>query len=74
MVFQSGAVSMSTISFNIKQMDSSASLTIAGGFAIERTSANCFFLMPLTAVCVIYHSEKEMLLFQRVKSTKISFL
>lgn len=34
---------------NSKQIDSSANLTIAGGLAIERTSANCFFLMPLTA-------------------------
>lgn len=46
MVFQSGT---SSLSFNSKQIDSNASFTMAGGFAIERTSDNCFFLMPLTA-------------------------
>jgi hypothetical protein len=42
--FQSAAFSP-----NNKQMDSHASLTGAGGFAIDLTSANCFFLIPLTA-------------------------
>lgn len=32
-----------------KQIDSRANLTIAGGFAIDLTSANCFFFIPLTA-------------------------
>uniref|UniRef100_A0A8C4TEM7 Uncharacterized protein n=1 Tax=Erpetoichthys calabaricus TaxID=27687 RepID=A0A8C4TEM7_ERPCA len=32
-----------------KQMDSRASFTAAGGFAIERTSTRCCFLMDLTA-------------------------
>lgn len=34
---------------NNKQIDSSANLTTAGGLAMDLTSANCFFLMPLTA-------------------------
>lgn len=33
-----------------KQMDSKASLTIAGGLAILRTSTRCCFLMDFTAV------------------------
>lgn len=45
MIFQS----VVSPSFSNRQMDSSASLTTAGGLAIERTSASCFFLMPLTA-------------------------
>lgn len=32
-----------------KHIDSRANLTIAGGFAIDLTSANCFFFIPLTA-------------------------
>lgn len=48
-VFQSGACSMSPVMLSSKQIDSSANLTMAGGLTIERTSANCFFLMPLTA-------------------------
>lgn len=52
MVFQSGA-SVSDASFNnIKQIDSRASLTTAGGFAIDLTSDNDFFLIPLTAKCL----------------------
>lgn len=52
MVFQSG-VSVSDASFNnIKQIDSRASLTTAGGFAIDLTSDNDFFLIPLTAKCL----------------------
>jgi hypothetical protein len=42
--FQSTAFSPSK-----RQIDSQANFTGAGGFAIDRTSANCFFLMPLTA-------------------------
>lgn len=34
---------------NSKHIDSSANLTTAGGLAMDLTSANCFFLMPLTA-------------------------
>lgn len=44
-VFQS-VVSLAS---NSKHIDSNANFTIAGGLAIERTSANCFFLIPLTA-------------------------
>ena len=43
--FQSDAFSP-----NSKQIDSNASLTIAGGFAIDRTSTRCCFLMDFTAV------------------------
>lgn len=46
--FQSDAFSPSS-----KQMDSSASLTTAGGFAIERTSTRCCFLIDLTAVFLL---------------------
>lgn len=42
--FQSDAFSPSS-----KQMDSSASLTMAGGLAMERTSTRCCFLIDLTA-------------------------
>jgi hypothetical protein len=41
--------SATSASFNSKHTDSSANLTAGGGFAIERTSAKCFFLIPLTA-------------------------
>lgn len=44
-VFQSEV----SVPSNSKQIDSSANFTMAGGFAIDLTSANCFFLMPLTA-------------------------
>lgn len=44
-VFQS-AISLPSSN---KHIDSRANLTMAGGLAIERTSANCFFLIPLTA-------------------------
>jgi hypothetical protein len=55
--FQSTAFSPSK-----RQIDSHASLTGAGGFAIDRTSANCFFLIPLTAnyhrlKCLIFASK-----------------
>lgn len=43
--FQSDAFSPSN-----RQMDSSASLTSGGGFAIERTSTRCCFLIDFTAV------------------------
>uniref|UniRef100_A0A3B3C8W7 Uncharacterized protein n=1 Tax=Oryzias melastigma TaxID=30732 RepID=A0A3B3C8W7_ORYME len=33
-----------------KQMDSRASLTAAGGLAMERTSTRCCFLIDLTAI------------------------
>lgn len=33
----------------MRQIDSQASLTGAGGFAIERTSDSCCFLIPRTA-------------------------
>lgn len=49
MVFQSGMTSLSSVASNSKQIDSKATFTIAGGFAIDRTSDNCFFFMPLTA-------------------------
>lgn len=42
--FQSVAVSLSS-----SHTDSKANLTTAGGFAIERISAKCFFLIELTA-------------------------
>jgi len=45
MAFQSVALSLSS-----SQTDSRASLTTAGGLAIDRTSARCFFLIELTAV------------------------
>lgn len=35
-----------------KQMDSRASLTAAGGLAMERTSTRCCFLMDLTATSI----------------------
>lgn len=47
--FQSVALSLSS-----SQTDSSASFTTAGGFAIERTSARCFFLIELTAICFVF--------------------
>lgn len=34
---------------NNKHIDSSATLTIAGGFAIERTSTKCCFFIDFTA-------------------------
>lgn len=43
--FQSLAFSPSS-----KQMDSKASLTTAGGFAMVRISTNCCFLIDFTAV------------------------
>lgn len=52
MVFQSAAPA-SLASPNSRQIDSNASFTMAGGLAIDRTSANCFFLMPLTATEVL---------------------
>lgn len=48
-VFQSGMTSLSLVTSNSKQIDSKANLTMAGGFAIDLTSDNCFFLIPLTA-------------------------
>lgn len=42
--FQSEAFSPSR-----RQIDSSANFTIAGGFAIERTSTKCCFLIDFTA-------------------------
>lgn len=39
-VFQSGAFSESGVALNNRHIDSSANLTTAGGFAIERTSDN----------------------------------
>lgn len=36
---------------NNKQIDSRATLTIAGGFAIERTSTRCCFFIDFTARC-----------------------
>uniref|UniRef100_A0A8C0I995 Uncharacterized protein n=1 Tax=Bubo bubo TaxID=30461 RepID=A0A8C0I995_BUBBB len=42
--FQSVVLSPSS-----RQMDSSASLTAAGGLAIERTSTRCCFFMDFTA-------------------------
>lgn len=48
--FQSVAFSLSS-----KQTDSRASLTGAGGFAIDLTSAKCFFLIELTAIHCFHH-------------------
>lgn len=48
MVFQSETSGYSLVSSS-RHIDSNASFTMAGGLAIERTSDNCFFLMPLTA-------------------------
>lgn len=45
MAFQSVAFSPSS-----RQMDSSATLTMAGGLPMERTSTRCCFLMDFTAV------------------------
>ena len=47
--FQSGALSLSS-----SHTDSKANLTGGGGFAMVRISANCFFLMPLTAKDLFY--------------------
>lgn len=47
--FQSEAFSPSS-----RQMDSRANLTIAGGFAIERTSTKCCFLIDFTAINRLY--------------------
>ena len=44
MPFQSGVPSPIS-----RQMDSSASRTAGGGFAIDRTSTSCCFLIDLTA-------------------------
>lgn len=33
-----------------KQIDSNANFTIAGGFAIDRTSTRCCFLIDFTAI------------------------
>lgn len=35
---------------NSRQIDSIANLTVAGGFAIVRTSTNCCFFIDLTAL------------------------
>lgn len=51
MVFQSGMTSLSSVTSNSKQIDSNATFTTAGGFAIDRISDNCFFFIPLTATC-----------------------
>lgn len=57
--FQSLAFSPSN-----KQIDSSATFTIAGGFAMERTSTKCCFFIDFTAVRTIkkgiYSTKKEM--------------
>lgn len=45
MAFQSGAFSPKS-----KQIDSRATLTAGGGFAMDRTSTRCCFLMERTAV------------------------
>lgn len=61
MVFQSGAVSGSGVALNSKHIDSSANFTTAGGLAIDRTSANWFFLMPLTAKNCLGHSRGQII-------------
>lgn len=43
--FQSGAFSPSS-----RQIDSNANFTMAGGFAIERTSTRCCFFIDFTAI------------------------
>lgn len=45
MLFQSDAFSPSS-----KQIDSNANLTMAGGFAIDRTSTRCCFRIDFTAI------------------------
>lgn len=54
--FQSEAFSPSS-----KQIDSRASLTIAGGFAMERTSTKCCFLIDLTAINRLYRSVRMLI-------------
>lgn len=49
-VFQSGITSLSSVASSSKQIDSKANFTIAGGFAIDLISDNCFFFIPLTAM------------------------
>jgi len=49
--FQSVVLSPSS-----RQMDSSATLTAAGGLAMERTSTRCCFLMDLTATHTHAHA------------------
>lgn len=49
--FQSLAFSPSN-----KQIDSNATFTIAGGFAMERTSTKCCFFIDFTAVRTIKES------------------
>lgn len=74
MVFQSGMVSVSLVASSNRQIDSSANLTIAGGLAIDRTSDNCFFFIPLTADDSI--KKKIFFLFNRrtQKFTKYKWL
>lgn len=49
-VFQSGITSLSSVASSSRQIDSKANFTIAGGFAIDLISDNCFFFIPLTAM------------------------
>lgn len=42
-----------------KQMDSRASLTAAGGLAMERTSTRCCFLMDLTAISIKFNKDVD---------------
>ena len=48
--FQSLAFSPSS-----RQIDSSATLTTAGGFAIDRTSTKCCFFIDFTAIKKVQH-------------------
>lgn len=52
--FQSVVLSPSS-----KQMDSRASLTAAGGLAMERTSTRCCFLMDLTAISIKFNKDVD---------------
>jgi len=44
------AFQSTAFTFNSKHTDSNANLTAGGGFAIDLTSARCFFLIELTAI------------------------
>jgi len=56
MVFQSDAFSPSS-----KHIDSKASFTTAGGFAIERTSTKCCFFIDFTATKYNIHVYRFMI-------------
>lgn len=53
-VFQTGDVVPSP---SRRHIDSNVTFTIAGGFAIERTSTRCCFFIDLTAVNNMYKTK-----------------